>query len=137
MKKHSEAFQDFLESLNSKSVQSTFQKPVFNLAKFQKLDKTVEVEGSVLFFQDTFSYKIKKDLHVNFKAFEYLCVKFENKNSKNIILNLVYRPPNVYYKELENHFKTSLPKLEISKNDKILAGDFNINLRHLDANKKV
>ena len=75
MKKHSEAFQDFLESLNSKSVQSTFQKPVFNLAKFQKLDKTVEVEGSVLFFQDTFSYKIKKDLHVNFKAFEYLCVK--------------------------------------------------------------
>ena len=35
MKKHFEVLQDFMESLNFKSVQSAFQKPGFNLTKFQ------------------------------------------------------------------------------------------------------
>ena len=87
--------------------------------------------------QETYSHKFRKDLQVNFKAFECLCVEVENKNSKNIVLNLVYRPPNGDHKELENYFKTSLSKWEISQKDIILAGDFNINLLDFDANKKV
>ena len=35
MKKQFESFQDFIESLNSNLVQSAFQKPGFNLTKFQ------------------------------------------------------------------------------------------------------
>ena len=53
------------------------------------------------------------------------------------MLNLVYRPPNGGHIELENYFKTSLSKREISQKDIILAGDFNINLLDFDANKKV
>ena len=56
-------------------------------------------------------------------------------NSKNIVLNLVYRPPNGDHKELENYFKSSLPKPEISHKDVNLAGDFNINLLDFDTNK--
>ena len=33
---------------------------------------------------------------------------FENKNSKDLVLNLTYRPPNGDHKELENYFKISL-----------------------------
>ena len=87
--------------------------------------------------QETYSHKFRKDLQVNFKAFECLCVEVENKNSKNIVLNLVYRPPNGDHKELENYFKNSLSKREISHKDVILAGDFNINLLDFDTNKKV
>ena len=43
------------------------------------------------------------------------------------MLNLVYRPPNGDHKELENYFKTSLSKWEISQKD----------LLDLDANRKV
>ena len=87
--------------------------------------------------QETYSYKSRKDLQVNSKAFEYLCVEDENKNSKNIVLNLVYRPPNGDHKELENYFKSSLSKREISHKDVVLAGDFNNDLLDFDTNKKV
>ena len=61
----------------------------------------------------------------------FLCVKIENKNSKNVVLNLVYCPPNRDHKELENYFKSSLSKQEISHKNVILGGDFNINLLDL------
>ena len=63
-------------------------------------------------------------------------VKVEKKKLKNIVLNLVYRPLNGDQKELENYFKSSLSKREISHKDIILAGDLNINLLDFDANKK-
>ena len=61
----------------------------------------------------------------------FLCVKIENKNSKNVVLNLVYCPPNGDHKELANYFKSSLSKQEISHKNVILGGDFNINLLDL------
>ena len=73
---------------------------------------------------------------------------FENKNSKDLVLNLTYRPPNGDHKELENYFKISLARslslslsLSLEKQnshkDIILVGDFNMNLLDFDANKKV
>ena len=81
--------------------------------------------------QETYSYKFRKEI-----TFECLCVEVENKNSKNIRLNLVYRPRNGDNKELENYFESSLLKREISHEKIILTGDFNINLLDFDANKK-
>ena len=52
------------------------------------------------------------------------------------MLNLVYRPPNDDHKELENCFKSSLSKREISCKDVVLAGDLNINLLDFDGNKR-
>ena len=53
------------------------------------------------------------------------------------MLTLVYRSPNSDHEELENHFKRSLSKQEVSHKDLISAGDFNINLLDFDANKKL
>ena len=53
------------------------------------------------------------------------------------MLNLVHRPPNDDHKELENYFRNSLSKREISHKDIMLTGYFNINLLDFAANKKV
>ena len=87
--------------------------------------------------QETYSYKSRKDLQVNSKAFECLCAEVQNKKSTNIVLNLAYRPPNGDRKEPENYFKNALSERDISQKDVILAGDFNIDLLDFDANKKV
>ena len=90
-----------------------------DIIAFTKLEKTTEEEDSVFsfFLQRTCSYKVRKDLQVNSKAFECLCVEVENKKSKNIIPKLVYLPPNGDHKELESYFKTSLSERNISNKD--------------------
>ena len=150
MKKHFEAFQDFIESLNfkfsatclsetwfqlHKSSDSNFQLPEYY--SFHLTRKKNRGEGLCIFLQETYSYKFRKDLQVNSKAFECSCIEVENINSKNLVLNLLYRPPNGDHKELKNTFKSSHSKREISHKDVILAGDFNINLLDFDTNKKV
>lgn len=89
------------------------------MISFTKLEKTIEEEGSVIFFT---GHLYITDLQVSSKSIEYLCVEVENKNSKNIILNLVYCTPNGEHKELENYtLKTlSLSKREIAKKYKIM-----------------
>ena len=66
-----------------------------------------------------------------------MCVEAEIKFSKSILLNLGDHPSNDDHKELENYFKSSLSKWQISHTDIILAEDFNINLLDFDANEKV
>ena len=112
MKKHFEAFHDFIESLNfqfsaicfSKAwllpheiSESNFQLPGYY--SFQLIREKNRGGGFSIFLQETYSYKSRKDLQVNSKAFECLCVEVELKNSKNIVLNLVYRPPNRDHKK--------------------------------------
>ena len=92
-------------------------------------------EGSV-FLQENYSYKLRKDLRINSKAFECSYVEVENNNAKTIVPKLVYRPSSIDQKEVENHFKSSLSKWEISKKDTILAGDINIIYQILMQTKK-
>ena len=127
MKKHFEAFQDFIEFSNFKFSaiclskiwlqrheisDSNFQLPgyySFHLAREKNRGGRLYI-----FLQETYSYKFRKDLQVNFKAFECLFFEVEKKNWKNIVLNLVYCP-NDDHKELGNYFKSSLSKHEISQ----------------------
>ena len=95
----------------SKILDSNSQLPGYY--SFHLIRETIGEQSSVLFLQETYSHKFRKGLSVNSKAFECLCVKVENKNSKNIVLNLIYRPPNSNHKELENYFKTFPSKREI------------------------
>ena len=85
---------------------------------------------------ETYSLKSRKDLQLNSKAFEYLCVEAEIKNSKKILLNLGDHPSNIDHKDLENYFQSCLSKWKISHTDIMLAEDFNINLLDFDANRK-
>ena len=66
-----------------------------------------------------------------------LWVEVFNKNSKSIVLNLTYRPPNGDRNELENHFKNTLSKREITNKELVLVGDLNINVLDFNESKMV
>ena len=50
--------------------------------------------GLCILLLESLSCKVRDDLAVNSRAIECLCVEVFNKNSKSIVLNLTYRPPN-------------------------------------------
>ena len=72
-----------------------------------------------IFLLESFSYKVRDDLAVNSSSIECLCVEVFNKNSKSIVLNLTYRPPNGDLNDLENHFKNIISKWEVTNNELI------------------
>ena len=60
---------------------------------FIKLGTSAKEEGSVFFLRESYTYKLRSDLNINSDAIECLCIEILNKHSKNLILNLSYRPP--------------------------------------------
>ena len=94
--------------------------PVSRNFKFKSPNNTVLLES--------LSYKVRDDLPVNSSAIECFCVEvlIFNKNSKSIVLNLTYQPPNGDPNELENHFKDILSKQEITNNKLVLVGDLTL-----------
>ena len=93
--------------------------------------------GVCLFVKESFCCKTRQDLSINCDAIELLCLEIANEKSKNIILNLTYRPPNRDVKEFEKHLNKILSTNEILKKEVIMAGDFNMNLLDFEQNKKV
>ena len=71
------------------------------------------------------------------ETYESLCLEITNEKSKNIILNLTYRPPNGDVKEFEKHLNKILSTNDILKKEVIMDGDFNMNLLDFEQNKKV
>ena len=93
--------------------------------------------GLCIFLLESLSYKVRDDLAVNSSAIKCLCVEVFNKNSKSIVLNLAYRPPNDDPNEPENHFKNILSKREITNKELVLVGDFKINVLEFNESKMV
>ena len=101
MKKHFEAFQDFIEFSNFKFSaiclskiwlqrheisDSSFQLPGY----YQDLTREKNRGGGLdIFLQETYSYKFGKDLQLNFKAFECLFFEVEKKKKNRKILCLI------------------------------------------------
>ena len=77
------------------------------------------------------------DLSINCDSTESLCLEIRNEKSKNIILNLTYRPPNGDVKEFEKRLNKVPSANDILKKEVIMAGDFNMNLLDFEQNKKV
>ena len=90
--------------------------------------------GLYIFIHESLCYNIHKDLCLSNYDIETLAIEIENKRSKNIVLNLIYRQPNGISK---NYFNDFFSKNE--KNDKKikLVGDFHINALHFENNKKI
>ena len=91
--------------------------------------------GHCIFLLESLSYKVRDDLAVNSSAIECLCVEVFDKNWKSIVLNLTYQPPNGDPDELENHFKNTLSKREITNKELVLVGDFIINVLDFNESK--
>ena len=93
--------------------------------------------GLCIFVHESLCYKLRKDLSINSDAIESLSIEITNKNSKNIIFNVIYRPPNGDMEACENYCKELFSKNDKSLKNMILAGDFNVNLLDFEHNKKV
>ena len=90
-----------------------------------------------LFVKESFCCKTRKDFSINCDAIESLCLEITNEKSKNIILNLTYRPPNGVVKEFAKHLNKILSTNDILKKEVIMAGVFNMNLFDFEQNEKV
>ena len=77
------------------------------------------------------------NLNVNFGAIECLCIEITKKSSKNMILNLIYRPWNGDTTIFEKYLKDILSINDVTKKEVIIAGDFNINFLAFSGSKKV
>ena len=73
--------------------------------------------GVSRFGKDSYSFKRRDDLSINCEAIGSLSFEITNNNSKNIIFNVVYRPPDSDIYVCENYFKNIFSKDNvISKN---------------------
>ena len=76
-------------------------------------------------------------MNINSDAIECLCIEILNKHSKNVILNLSYRPPQGYTILFQKNLQDLLLKNDVRKKEILITGDFNINLLDYENNKKV
>ena len=82
-------------------------------------------------------YTKRNDVCINCEAIESLSIEIRNNDGKNIIFNIVYRPPDGDLEVCENYFQSILSHNSIRNKNVILAGDFNINVLDFEQNKKV
>ena len=93
-------------------------------------------EGIVIFIHDSVLHKLRNDLSIGCEDIESLSIDILNSQTRNIIFNVIYRPPNDDLNACETFFKKILSD-STTVNKPFLAGDFNINLLDFETNKKV
>ena len=106
-----------------------------NIDLFIKLGTSEE--GSAFFLRESYTYKLRSDLNINSDAIECLCIEILNKHSKNLILNLSYRPPQGDTILFEKNLQDLLLKNDVCKKEILITGDFNINLLDYENNRKI
>ena len=108
MNKNFEVFQDFYKSLNTKfsiiclietwaNDSNINQNSLFQLEGYNpvhQIRKSRKGEGIVIFVYDSLLYKLRNELSINCEDIESLSVEILNSQTRNIIFNVVYRPPD-------------------------------------------
>ena len=98
------------------------------------------VNGEVLLYiKNTINYKLRADLMIYKKGeLESVFTEIIPKDSKNIVVECIYRHPCMQQSEFNDEYLKLLSEKLISENKEvILLGDFNIDLLKCDSNKNV
>ena len=114
---------------------SSFQLPNYNIE--HQIRKSGKGGDLCIFIHESFNYKVREDLSINCDATDSLYIDIYNRKTRNIIFNVVYRPPNGGLKIGEQFCKDLFSKNIKNLQNMILASDFNINTLDYDPNKKV
>lgn len=93
--------------------------------------------GVCMYIHKSLSFKILNEFCVSTDHNESLCIEIQNKNSKNKIINVTYRPPDGNTKPFQSYLKTFLTKRNIQSKHVYLIGDVNLNLLDYENNSKV
>ena len=91
---------------------------------------TLAMSGNILI-------AIGNGLSINYEDIESLSIEILNSQTRNIIFNVIYRPPNGDLNVCETFFKKILSDSSTVNKTFFLAGDFNINFLDFETNKKV
>ena len=106
--KNFEAFREFYESLDINFSIICFSETWENDSNFDKnssfkiegynpihqIRKNRKGGGIAIFIRNSLLYKIRDDLSINCDDIESLSIEIVNDHTKNIIINVVYRPPD-------------------------------------------
>lgn len=80
-------------------------------------------------YQKGIQYKIRRDLNINDEnIIESAFIEIINPQKKNIIIGVIYRPPNSNFNLFENEINKILSKTDKENKICYLMGDFNIDL---------
>ena len=83
------------------------------------------------------SIKCQRDLESKTKNLEFLSRELMSKNSKNIFLSMIYRPPDGDFKAF-NTFLKDIYSIPLKSNKLFyVAGDFNLNVLDYSKSEKV
>ena len=151
MNKNFEAFREFYESLDINFSIICFSETWANDSNFDKnssfqiegynpihqIRKNRKGSGIAIFIRNSLLYKVRDDLSINCDDIESLSIEIVNDHTKNIIINVVYRPPDGDLSICETFFRKILSENSNANKTLFLAGDFNINVLDYENNKKV
>ena len=109
-----------------------FEIPGYKSSKLIRRNKIRR--GICIFTRDDLKVKLRDDLvpENNTGEMEALFIEIINERSKNIIVGMIYKPPNNRFNNFDNDLKTILTKLDKWDKPCYIMGDFNINLLKYD-----
>ena len=85
--------------------------------------------GVGIYIAERLKYKLRKDLNINiYETIESTFTEVATENGENIIVVVIYRPPNNKIETFENAMNQILSKLDKENKICYLMGDFNIDL---------
>ena len=85
--------------------------------------------GVGIYISNQMKYKLRTDLNLNYEnSIESVFIETITAAGKNIIIGVIYRPPNNKLDEFENNINQILSKIDKENKICYLMGDFNIDL---------
>ena len=104
---------------------SIYQIP--NYTVIHKTRKEKQGGGLCMFIRNDLNFKLRNDLDKFDSDIETLTIEIENRNSKNIVLSGIYRPPQGNINSFKDHLKTIMSKNSLTNKHVFITGDFKIN----------
>ena len=111
---------------------------LYNLPGYSFLEKHREDKGGGgvgLFIPDNMNFVHRKDLSVFNDTIESLFIEVKLKDSKSIIVGVVYRPPGGKLSDFNDAVDDILSAIKAEKKTCYLMGDWNINLLSYDSHE--
>ena len=91
--------------------------------------------GVSLHIKKDIEYTTREDISCQSKISESLFIEIDKhhfEKKQNIVIGVIYRPPDTDIKEFNNHLKQCLNKIKSERKSAYILGDFNVNLLNCD-----
>ena len=93
--------------------------------------------GVSIYIHNSLKFKERSDLAINNKNIESLTLEILSEKTRNVLVNVLYRPPVGQYAQFENFLATFFSRTKSCNKNIHIAADFNLNLLDHNTNKKV